>query len=207
MRKNTQPLSRNDLLFGAINGAMFGAMAAIILANYNALSVHPILIFLFFVILATIGIGIGWLLSRLFASFFFQLAKFGAVGAANFSVDIGVLNLLMLLTQIASGPFFTLFKAISFVAAVTNSYFWNKHWSFGDKSRNDIQKEFSQFFLVSVIGALINISTSHILVNIIGPLGGINEKLWATLAAAIAAVIVLSWNFLGYKFIVFKNEK
>lgn len=206
MNKNPLPLSRNDIFFGGINGAMFGAMAAIILTNFDALSFHPILIFCFFIALASIGIFVGWLLSRFVATFFFQLAKFGAVGAANFSVDIGVLNLLILLSGIASGPFFTLFKTISFVSAVANSYFWNKYWSFGDKSRNDIKEEFSQFFLVSIIGAFINIGISHTLVNIIGPIGGVTEKLWATLAAAIAAVAVLSWNFLGYKYIVFKQR-
>lgn len=205
MKKNSLPLTKRDLLFGAINGALFGSMFIFVLANTNYLFVHPLFIFIFFIIFAIIGIAIGYFLSRFVASFFFQLAKFGAVGASNFSVDLGVLSLLMFFTNIASGPFFTLFKTISFFCAVTNSYFWNKFWSFEDKSKNDIKKEFSQFLLVSITGAIINIGVSHVMVNIIGAPSSFEPKIWATLSAATSAISVLLWNFLGYKFIVFKK--
>ena len=205
MKKNTRPLLFKDLLFGGINGAIFGIMASLTLVNLSSLPVHPIFIFLFFVLFAVIGIAVGYALSRYIASFFFQLAKFGAVGAANFSVDIGVLSLLIFLTNIASGPFFTLFKTISFFSAVINSYFWNKFWSFEDTSKHDIKKEFVQFLTVSIIGAIVNVGTTHILVNVIGNISTFDDKMWATLSAAIAAVTVLLWNFLGYKFIVFKR--
>ncbi len=205
MEKNTIPLTQRDILFGAVNGALFGSMFTFVLANTNYLFIHPLLIFIFFIIFAILGIVIGHLLSRFVARFFFQLAKFGAVGASNFSVDLGVLSLLMFFTNIASGPFFTFFKTISFCLAVINSYFWNKFWSFEDKSKGDIKKEFSQFLLVSIMGAIINIGVSHTMVNIIGAPSSFEPKIWATLSAATSAISVLLWNFLGYKFIVFKK--
>jgi len=207
MEKNITPLTSRDLFYGGINGAIFGAMAIFILHNSDALIFHPALLFLFFVILAVIGIAIGYFLSRFVASFFFQLAKFGAVGAANFSVDLGVLSLLTYIFSVYTGNLVGLFKIISFIAAVTNSYFWNKFWSFGDKSSSDIKEEYSKFLLVSVIGAGVNVGTFWILINILGPQAGIATATWTTVSAAISAIAVLVWNFLGYKFVVFKSVK
>jgi len=199
-------LEKNDLIYGAINGLIFGALIPIVLKNLGMQISGGMyaLIVLFFVILATVGVYIGYLLSKV-VGFFFQLAKFGAVGAANFAVDFGVLNLLIFSTGIASGWYFTLYKSISFVVAVTNSFFWNKLWTFKKKGGEKAGKDFVQFLLVSAIGLLINAGVASLIVNVVGPLGLISEKSWANIATAVASVVVLTWNFLGYKYIVFKK--
>ena len=163
-------------------------------------------IIIFFTLLAAAGVYVGHFLSR-FARFTFQLAKFGAIGSANFAVDFGVLNLLIFLTGIASGWLFTLFKSISFMVAVTNSFFWNKLWAFKKKDKNvkESGKEFMQFLAVSVIGLILNAGTASFIVNVIGPQAGISIKTWANIATAVASVVVLTWNFVGYKFWVFKK--
>jgi len=129
------------------------------------------------------------------------------IGSANFAVDFGVLNLLIFLTGIASGWLFTLFKSISFMVAVTNSFFWNKLWAFKKKDKNvkESGKEFMQFLAVSVIGLILNAGTASFIVNVIGPQAGISIKTWANIATAVASVVVLTWNFVGYKFWVFKK--
>jgi len=199
-------LARNDLVYAAINGFIFGALIPIVLRNLGMQisAAKYLIIALFFVVLATAGVYIGYLLSRV-AGFFFQLAKFGAVGAANFAVDFGVLNLLIAVSGIAAGWHFTLFKACSFIVAVTNSFFWNKFWTFKKKGGEKTGKDFVQFISVSVVGLLLNAGTASFIVNIIGPMGGVGDKTWANIATAVASVVVLTWNFLGYKFIVFKK--
>lgn len=132
-----------------------------------------------------------------------QLAKFVLVGVLNTVIDIGVLNLLILIFSIASGPFYSVFKGISFVLSVVNSYFWNKHWTF-DKKTGKTEKEFIQFFIVSFIGFLINVSSASIIVNLVGPQFGLSASIWANVGAVGAAFCGMTWNFLGYKFIVFK---
>ncbi|QQS61043.1 MAG: GtrA family protein [Candidatus Moraniibacteriota bacterium] len=205
MQKNTSPLSLKDLIFGGINGGIFGLMAVFTLKNFNSpLTENPLLILIGFTLFSVLGIAIGYLLSRYIANFFFQLAKFGAVGAANFSIDFGVLNLLILVSHISNGIGFTGFKAISFVVAVINSYFWNKFWSFESKNTKKMENEFSQFLMVSFIGALLNVGISHLMVNVIGS-GTMNSIVWANISAAIASIAVISWNFFGYKFFVFKK--
>jgi len=40
----------------------------------------------------------------------------------------------------------------------------------------------------------------------IGPRFGIGEKGWANIAAIVATAVSILWNFVGYKFIVFKKK-
>ena len=61
---------------------------------------------------------------------FYQLSKFFLVGGMNVLVDLGILNLLIFASGIAAGLWYSVFKGISFLVAATNSYFWNKHWTF-----------------------------------------------------------------------------
>lgn len=203
-QKSSASLTSRDLVFGAINGAVFGLMASFVAKNLGH-TLSPVISFLGFSILAVVGIYIGYLLSKV-KPFFFQLAKFAAVGAANFSIDFGVYNLLILFTQVNTGLGIDLFKGISFLAAVTNSYFWNKHWSFSKEDSNSSEKEFVLFLTVSVIGAVLSIGMVHVLVNIIGsPASNISANMWANIANIAATLVVLMWNFLGYKYIVFKK--
>lgn len=199
-------LSFKDVVFGAINGLIFGALLPVVLKNMNiAISANKgIIIAIFFMLLAATGIYIGYLLSKIIPVIF-QIAKFGAVGAANFAVDIGVLNLLIFATGIATGFPYTIFKIISFSFAVTNSYLWNKFWAFKKTDTKKAGKEFVQFITISVIGLILNTLIASFLVNVTGPLGGIKVKTWASIAAAIASACVMAWNFVGYKFWVFKK--
>ena len=128
-----------------------------------------------------------------------QFAKFFLIGAMNTLIDLGILNLLILVSGISSGLWYSVFKGISFLVATTNSYFWNKLWTFGsDKNK------FHQFLVISVIGFFINVGTASFLVNLIGPQAGLTVKVWANVGALTGSVIGLMRNFLGYKFIVFK---
>jgi len=199
-------LEKRDLIYGAINGFIFGALIPIVLKNLGMQigAGKYLAIVACFTLLAATGIYIGFLLSRI-ARFFFKLAKFGAVGAANFAVDFGVLNFLIFVSGIASGWHFTVFKAVSFVVAVVNSFCWNRQWTFRKKGGEKAGKDFIQFLFVSVVGLILNAGVASLIVNVIGPLGGVGEKTWANIATAVASIIVLSWNFLGYKFIVFRK--
>lgn len=201
-----QKLTGRDILFGAINGLIFGALLPVVLKNMNIQmsASKGVAIAVAFTILAAVGVYIGYLLSK-YIRIFFQIAKFGCVGATNFAVDIGILNLLIFLTGSAAGVAYTIFKVISFTFAVTNSYIWNKVWTFKKTDTKESGKEFTQFLAVSIIGLVLNAVVASVLVNVIGPLGGIKVKTWASISAAIASICVMAWNFIGYKFWVFKK--
>lgn len=206
LKTKSASLVKNDLLYAGINGFIFGILIPIVLKNLGMQisGTYHLVIALTFTVLAIVGVYIGYLLSKI-AGFFFQLAKFGAVGAANFAVDFGVLNLLIFLSGVASGWSFTVFKSASFVVAVINSFWWNKKWTFKKKGGEGTGKDFVQFLTVSVIGLLLNAGTASFIVNVIGPTGSFSDKTWANIATAVASIVVLTWNFLGYKYIVFKK--
>jgi len=164
---------------------------------------HPLILPLTFAPLGVIGLFVASLIGKkIFA--IFQAARFFWVGTLNTFIDKGVRNILSLIFGITSGVFYSVFKAVSFIIATTNSYFWNKYWTF--EKREAIQtKEVSKFFIVTIFGFLINVSIASVVVNIIGPQFGLSDKIWATFGDISAAFFAFVWNFLSSKFIVFKK--
>jgi len=150
-----------------------------------------------------------------------QFLKFALVGSFNTLVDFGVLNVLMFIFGITAGAGFAAFKAISFSVATANSYILNKRWTFRDKTKSDTT-EVGQFALISIIGVTINVGAATLIATFVTPITPFIElgnfflnlvnitmttgQVWANIATATATAISLIWNFLGYKFIVFKKK-
>lgn len=135
--------------------------------------------------------------------FLYQLTKFALVGGLNFLIDLGVLTLLIAATGIASGFYADAFKGASFLVAMSSSFLWNKFWTFRALSTADAGKQFAGFFAVTLGGFFINVGVFALL-NWLGPLG-LPPPAWASIAAGGAAIAGLIWNFLGYKFFVFRR--
>lgn len=135
-----------------------------------------------------------------------QFLKFSSVGILNAVIDFGVLNLLILVFGTgAHGELYIVWKAVSFIMAVINSYFFNKYWVFASTGALTM-REPSLFFLVSAIGLIINVSISTGVFAAAVALYGISHHLAANIGAVVGSAIVLVWNFCGYKFIVFKKN-
>ncbi|MFH1161793.1 MAG: GtrA family protein [Candidatus Jorgensenbacteria bacterium] len=133
-----------------------------------------------------------------------QFGKFAAVGTLNTLLDLGVLNFLIWESGVAKGFPFVGFKAVSFLVASTNSYFWNKFWTF--QSRLPVSGlEYLRFVLFTFVGALLNVGVASLVVNVVGAPAGVGERLWANIAALLAVASSFLWNFLNYKHIVFKE--
>jgi len=149
------------------------------------------------------------LFKRLFEKYptLLQFAKFAVVGFMNTGVDWGILNLLIFMTHSGEqGLRYTIFKTISFVAAATFSYFFNKFWVFKGFGKQRTQVEFPMFFGVSVVGALVNVTAASLVVNYIPVMFNLTV-LWPTVGAAAGSACGLLWNFFGYKYFVFKGKK
>jgi putative flippase GtrA len=89
-----------------------------------------------------------------------QLARFGAVGAVGFVVDVGVFNLLRatLLSSesLHEGPL--LAKFISTCLAIAVNYVGNRYWTFGATKRAQVVREGIEFVLVSLGGMAITLA-------------------------------------------------
>src|SRR5690606_14239972 len=116
------------------------------------------------------------------------------VGGLNTLVDFAVLNLLIAVFETPSGTLYSVFKGISFVVAVGNSYIWNKFWTFSSNEKTD-PKKVLRFFTVSVVGFGINVIVASIIVNVVGAPLGLSATLWANIGALAATAISMIWNF------------
>ncbi|RJP45942.1 GtrA family protein [Candidatus Parcubacteria bacterium] len=205
--------SRKDLGLALIIGAAVGLLSQAILANF-AREVHEIIpvpygvvqagIFFGFLVLAPVALSVaGWIGKRI--PVVYQLAKFAAVGSLNSFVDLGVFNLeTLMLGGVPGVALFSIFKGVSFLAATTNSYFWNKHWTFGAAGQANAG-EVVKFYAVAIAGGIVNVGVATA-VKAAADAAGFSENFWGNIASPIAGIFAaLVWNFLGYKFFVFKN--
>jgi putative flippase GtrA len=88
------------------------------------------------------------------------------------------------------------------VAAVVSNFTWNRYWTYPDSRTRSRRRQFSMFFVVSVVGVLIRIPIVFVMtpifrsfVSSIGPLQAYTTRLADNLSLATAVLVVLFWNF------------
>jgi putative flippase GtrA len=204
-------MQKSDFSKVTIIGALVGLLTQPILSNVLAGGVgvpKRVGIFLGFTVIAPVALYIAQLIDR-GGRGLYQFAKFAAVGTLNSFIDIGIFNLETFLygTSLISNELFAVFKAISFLCATTNSFFWNKNWTFADnESANPGQV--GSFYGIALVGWGLNVgaatfvkafasgsteSSAKLVVNILAPLVGI--------------AVSFLWNFVGYKYFVFRKKE
>jgi HAD superfamily phosphatase (TIGR01668 family) len=157
-----------------------------------------------------------------------QFVKFAIVGGSSFAIDVGLHGLLMFVIPFGSVPVgtalgewlldtypgvfsyaeapsdaaFPVLKVLSVSAAILNSFYWNRLWTFKIRGKEERLTQLRRFVIVSVIGMGLNTLITTGLNNIIA---GHPVRSWAV-ASAIATVIVAFWNFGGQKLWAFKQR-
>ncbi|PIR98479.1 MAG: hypothetical protein COT88_01480 [Candidatus Colwellbacteria bacterium CG10_big_fil_rev_8_21_14_0_10_41_28] len=154
-------------------------------------------------LLTLIGYLVAEVLSK-WVAIFKELGRFAVVGVLNTVLDFAIFNLLISSFAISEGPLASLFKGVSFIVAVINSYYWNKYWTF-DSHKVVKGKEFIQFIIISLVGFGINVGTFSLVANLIGAPENIDPTTWANIGALVGTFAGLAWNFIGYKLVVFKK--
>jgi len=213
-------LNRKDLKFSFIAGFLIGllAMPVVKAARPDIYDSIYLTIIPFFFIATPLGAAIAIRLSQKI-SIIWQLAKFIVIGVLNTVVDLGFLSFLtflfksyvdlnstdtFLMLGASTITFYSVYKGLSFIVANVNSYYWNKYWTFEENIKKS-SSEIVQFFVVSLLGFLINITTASYVFGAINPIGGLNSDQWGLIGAAIGSIAGLLWNFIGYKLWVFKK--
>lgn len=136
---------------------------------------------------------------------FNQFWRYVLIGIINTGIDFAVLNILSAATGIVRGNGLIPLNIISFTVAVTTGYFMHKAWSFQDQSQTRKREQFTVFLVVSLIGVFINTAIVRAISTNVQPLPNFTPVEWLNTAKAAATVFSLFWNFLGYKFFVFKK--
>ena len=200
-------MKKKDILATFIIGEAC-ALIFILVSRFLEIS-SPLLKFINFfpIILPVLSVS-GIFIASLFEEkmpIFYQAGKSFLVGILNTLIDLGILTLLMETFAIFAGLPYVIFKGVSFSFGSINSYFWNKFWTFEKKETKETLRETSQFYLITIGGLLIHLGVTSLIVNLLGPQFGLSERIWAYFGAIAAVFFGFSWNFLGYKFIVFKK--
>ncbi|MBI3627860.1 MAG: GtrA family protein [Candidatus Sungbacteria bacterium] len=196
-----------DIVIGLVIGVVIGALLLPILSNTNLIAKipSPYLAFLILLpILSAAGVFVASLIGRM-VPIIWQIAKFGLIGVLNTALDLGVYNVLIYATGYDKGLQLALINAVSFTVAVVNSYIWNKKWVFEGKARRS-RTQFFEFLTVSVVAAIISSLIVGLFTGYIAPPGGVSAAQWANVAKIMAIAFSFVWNFVGYKFVVFREK-
>lgn len=193
--------TKKDAYRALIAGFFISLLMLIVIKNLSiSLPVNKYWLPILFTPLMLMGLYVSFLIGKVWRPFVYQFGKFVVVGLLNTFLDLGVLNFLIFFTDITHGIYFSAFKGISFICAAINSFFWNKYWTFQK------QGNFALFFLVVLGSALLNVGWATYLVDFVGVPAGIAPKMWDNIAALSSVFLVMAWNYLGMKFIVFRKK-
>jgi putative flippase GtrA len=134
---------------------------------------------------------------------FFKMMRFGLVGVFNTGLDLAVLNLLIYLFGVSDPFMFSIYKGISFVCALTSSYFLNKYFTF--KVDQSSKRVFLIFVFFSLIGFIANVILSSFVFYILSFYNDVlSVHLIATISAAVGALLSAILNYFNYSYFVFK---
>ena len=208
-------MTKKDLYLSIVAGFFIGLLFLPVFSAAKPELYGKVAIFIipFFLIGTPFGLYISHLISKKFAVFW-QIAKFGVTGVLNVLVDLGFLTLLAIFFRSYFGidskniifgaiTFYPIYKSCSFIIAAINSYYWNKYWTFHKEGEKG--SEFIQFFIVSIVGFVVNVFVASLVFKAVSASIGISSDQAGLLGAAAGSIAGMTWNFLGYKFIVFKK--
>jgi putative flippase GtrA len=122
-----------------------------------------------------------------------QLIKFCTVGASGYVVNLSVFALCVELI----GLHHLIAATVAFVVAVTNNFWWNRHWTFKARSGH-AGFQAARFFTVSVGAFLFAAMVLQLLVDVAG--------LPEVPSQAIAIIAATPLNFVGNKMWSFRIE-
>jgi putative flippase GtrA len=105
------------------------------------------------------------LVGRLFDRFWHlahELGKFGVVGALSYVVDLVIFNICL-------GPMSWLpAKTISTAVAATLAFLGNRYWTWRDRGRSGLHREYTLYFLFNAVGLAISLACLWISHDLLG---------------------------------------
>ena len=140
-----------------------------------------------------------------------RFMKFSVVGVIGAIVDFGTFNLLNSILGLRS----LIASVLSFIAAVTSNFIWNRFWTYPDSRSKPVRQQALQFAVVNTIGLFIRtpvfalaetpmIRVTERLLHFLSPsIYAQNTSqiqldhviIGRNLALAVAVIVVLFWNF------------
>ena len=135
------------------------------------------------------------------SNFIVQLLRYSVVGGIAAVADISIFSVNTNILGMKAIPANT----ISFIAGLFLNYFLSRQWVFNQKTPN-FRKDFLPFAVIGVIGLLLSNLILFVLIDkrlMYHLLYFLSESMVKTSAKIAATFIVLFWNFIARKKIVF----
>lgn len=123
----------------------------------------------------------------------FQIFKYAAVGVSNTLIDAATYYALTRWLWLGSLP--VLAKGLAYAVGMTNSFYWNRNWTF--KSESNALKAAFLFTLTHIAALGINASVMY--------LGLETFNLSEVISLVLATGAAFGWNFILNKLVVFKR--
>jgi len=134
-----------------------------------------------------------------------RFLRFMIVGAIGAVVDFGVMNLLIHLCNFSV----TISGIISFLAAVTSNFTWNRYWTYPDSRSKHLFRQYGEFLLINALGLVLRVpilafidplmrtlfSNLPLRLPFITP-----NTLGDNFTLALAVLIVMFWNFFANRY-------
>lgn len=134
-----------------------------------------------------------------------QYLSFCMVGVSNAVVDLGALNLLLLLYPTRSDVTLLFYNTIAVMLAILNSYLWNTRWTFHDQVTNS-RRERTLFVAQAILNIAINNLVLIFMTDLLPTQTGEWSILTANLAKLSAMAAASTISFLLMRGVVFRAK-
>lgn len=131
-----------------------------------------------------------------------ELAKFGAIGAISYVIDVGIFNGLRFADEhgiLHDKPLTA--KATSVAVATTFAYFGNRFWTFKHRARTSFRREYVLFFALNGVAmglALLCLWLSHYVLNMTSALA---DNISANVVGLVLGTVFRFWGYRKWVFL------
>lgn len=124
-------------------------------------------------------------------------ARFAVVGTLGFVTDATILSVLF--HVFAFGHYSA--RILSFMVAVTMTWQLNRLWTFAERATGNRKREYTRYFIIQGLGAMLNFSAYSIAISI-------NDTMAAfpVLALAVGSLTAMVFNFVGVRQLAFTGN-
>jgi putative flippase GtrA len=133
-----------------------------------------------------------------FRTLIHEVAKFGIVGAVNYTLDVAVFNALVL-GPLGDRPLSA--KGISTAIAATSSYFMNRHWTWRDRARTGLGREYGLFLLLSAVALGITLACLAFGEYVLDQDSLLARNFWGNVVGVGVAMVFRFWSFKRWVFL------
>lgn len=134
-----------------------------------------------------------------------QYAKFGTVGLTSGALDLGSLNLLLLIWPTSNHVLLVVFNTFAYALAVLNSYIWNSRFTFREGLEGN-KKQKILFIVQAAVSLLISDGILYVATLLLSMSGFLPKLLVYNIAKLLSMFLSSLASFFFMKYFVFREE-